>query len=129
MLQDDRDDLWSGIPFPNNSTPVTPNGDAVGALVKRTAHALLVTVRYADIEPRANPGWGIEFEVDTPGDQLDRQVAWSEYQYGDTHRWNREADFTTTSSEDSLLGAWAATFVASLTLQPRPSPFGFRIAA
>src|SRR4249920_1771316 len=61
VLRDGRDDLWSGIPFPNKPTTVTPNGDAVGALVKRTAHALLVTVRYADIKPRANPGWGIEF--------------------------------------------------------------------
>ncbi len=104
VVQDGRDDLWSGIPFPSKPSPVTPNGDAVGALVKRTAHALVVTVRYADIEPKANPGWGVEFEVDIPGDELERQVAWSEYRYADTHRWNREANFTTTSSEDSLPG-------------------------
>lgn len=42
--------------------------------------------------------------MDIPGDELDRQVTWSEYQYADTHQWEREADFTTSSSEDSLPG-------------------------
>jgi hypothetical protein len=43
---------------------VVANGDAVGAVVRRTPDALVVTVRYADIERRASPDWGIEFELD-----------------------------------------------------------------
>ena len=99
-LRDARDDLW--IMFAHDPAPTTPNGDAVGAVLTRTAHELVVTVRYTDIEPRANHDWGVELALDIPNDQLERQVAWSEYQFADTRGWDREADYTRASSEDSL---------------------------
>jgi hypothetical protein len=60
-LKDGPDDLWSydlaAIDDAHRS-PVVVNGDALGAEVRRTATALVVKVRYADIERRAAPTGG-----------------------------------------------------------------------
>jgi hypothetical protein len=103
-LKDGPDDLWSydlaAIDDAHRS-PVVVNGDALGAEVRRTATALVVKVRYADIERRASPDWGIEFEFDI-GDHSTRGVTWSEYRFSDTHQWDRDLDMTRYDSEDSL---------------------------
>jgi hypothetical protein len=99
-VHDGRNDLW--VDFAGTRAPLLPDGDAVGAVVRRTSDALVVTVRYVDIEPRANTEWGVDFRIDIPGDRLHRQVSWSESQYADTHRWNREADYVEYDSEDPL---------------------------
>jgi hypothetical protein len=54
-MHDGRDDLW--IEYADDRVPVNPNGDAVGAVVRRTQQDLVVTVRYADIERHANRTW------------------------------------------------------------------------
>lgn len=99
-VQDGRNDLW--VDFAEARAPVLPNGDAVGAVVRRTSDALVVTVRYVDIEPHANTEWGVDLQLDIPSDHLHRQVSWGESQYADTHRWNREADYVKYDSEDPL---------------------------
>lgn len=100
VVHDVRRDLW--VDFTETRAPALPNGDAVGAVARRTPDALMLTVRYVDIEPRANAEWGVEFQMDIPGDHLHRQVSWGESQYSDTHRWNREADYIKYTSEDPL---------------------------
>jgi hypothetical protein len=99
-MHDGRHDLW--IEFADDRVPVNPNGDAVGAVVRRTPEELVVTVRYADIERHANKTWGVEIDLDIPGDNLGREVDWSEYRYSDTHRWDREASYVKYSSEDPV---------------------------
>jgi hypothetical protein len=101
-LEDGRNDLWS-MPAKDPSSapaPEIPNGDAVGGEVRRTAHALVVTVRYDDIEPRANRGWGVEFQIDIPDDERYRGVTWNQYRFSDTHQWSREVDYVVATSED-----------------------------
>jgi hypothetical protein len=99
-LQDGRGDLWDVY---GERGSVTSNSDATGAVVRRTADAVVVTVRYAAIERRANPDWGVEFELDT-GNGLHHTVAWGEYRFADTHRWAREVDYDLLSSEDEIGG-------------------------
>lgn len=62
-MHDGRHDLW--IEFADDRVPVNPNGDAVGAVVRRTPEELVVTVRYADIERHANKTWGVEIDLDS----------------------------------------------------------------
>jgi hypothetical protein len=103
-LKDPRDDLWSsGLPATQDAhrSREVANGDALGAVVRRTPDALVVTVRYADIERRASPDWGIDLEFDI-GDYSTREVTWSEYRFSDTHRWDRDLDMVRYDSEDSL---------------------------
>jgi hypothetical protein len=101
-VQDGRDDVWTmyASELTPEPAPLNPNGDAVGGEVRRTADALVVTVRYDDIEPRANRNWGVQFQIDIPEDDLSRQVTWEEYRYFGTHRWNREVDYVMATSED-----------------------------
>jgi hypothetical protein len=103
-VKDPRDDLWSGDPRATRDahrSQEVANGDALGAVVRRTSDALVVTVRYVDIERHASPDWGIEFEFDI-GDYSTREVTWSEYRFSDTHRWDRDLDMVRYDSEDSL---------------------------
>jgi hypothetical protein len=101
-LEDGRDDLWT-MPAKDPTSeraPEIPNGDALGGDVRRTKDALLVTVRYANIEPRANRDWGVELQIDIPEDDRYRVLTWNQYRFSDTHQWSHEVDYVVATSED-----------------------------
>jgi hypothetical protein len=100
VLRDGHDDLWTQY---DERGQVVANSDAVGAVITRTAEKLVVEVRYDDIRARANPEWGVEFELDT-GSGLYPSISWGEYRFVGTHRWSREVDFDVLSSEDEVGG-------------------------
>jgi hypothetical protein len=99
VLEDGHDDLWNDDE--DQREPVVANADAVRSVIRRTRDALVVTVRYRDIERRASPDWGVEFEFDI-GDHTTRGVTWFEYRFSGTHRWDRDLDMTRYDSEDAL---------------------------
>lgn len=83
---------------PENERLATALPVVVGARIRRTANALKVTMRYDDIEPRANREWSVSLVLDI-GDGHERHVAWSEYRYADSGEWNRSVSMSRTSPE------------------------------
>jgi hypothetical protein len=101
-LDDGQHDLWTmpakGLTSQRASEIAA--GDAVGGEIRRTGDALVVTVRFDEIEPHANRDWGVEFQIHIPGDDRYRAVTWDEYRFSGTRQWSREVDYVVATTED-----------------------------
>ena len=96
--RDGLDDMWTDD---GKRVRTVANGDVVGAEIRRTHDALVVVVRYNDIEARANEQWSASFDIDV-GKNTQRHVVWGESRYADSHRWHRYREMDGVGSEDAF---------------------------